>query len=132
MASVIEAHHDKFGPIWPRSIAPFSVHIITIDLRKAERALFSTPVYHELCASGIETLYDDREERAGVKFADADLIGAPLRLIFSGKNLESKMVEWKSRDGSEKGVIHVDQVVKWAMRDSNPRPLAPEASALSI
>jgi prolyl-tRNA synthetase len=113
MASVIEARHDKFGPLWPRSIAPFSVHIITIDLREVEKEKFSTPIYHELCAKGIETAYDDREERPGVKFADADLVGAPLRLIFSGKNLDSKTVEWKSRDGSEKGTIQVDQVVSF-------------------
>lgn len=113
MASVIEAQHDKFGPLWPRSIAPFSVHIITIDLKQAEKETFSTPIYHELCAEGIETVYDDREERAGVKFAEADLIGAPLRLIFSGKNLDSKTVEWRSRDGSEKGSIQVDHVMSF-------------------
>ncbi len=113
MASIIEARHDKFGPIWPKSIAPFSVHIITIDLREAEKETFSTPIYRDLCAKGIETVYDDREERPGVKFADADLIGAPLRLIFSGKNLDSKMVEWKSRDGSQKGSLQVDQVISF-------------------
>ncbi len=113
MASVIEARHDKFGPLWPRAIAPFSVHIITIDLKDDEKVGFSTPIYHELCTKGIETVYDDREERAGVKFAEADLIGAPLRLIFSGKNLESRTVEWRSRDGSEKGLIQVDQVVSF-------------------
>jgi prolyl-tRNA synthetase len=113
MSSVIEARHDKFGPIWPPSIAPFSVHIITIDLRDAEKEIFSTPIYNELCAKGIETVYDDREERAGVKFAEADLVGAPLRLIFSGKNLDSKLVEWKSRDGSQKGTIEVDQVMSF-------------------
>lgn len=113
MAAVIEARHDKYGPIWPRPIAPFSVHIITIDLKEAEKEAFSTPIYHELCAKGIETVYDDREERAGVKFAEADLIGAPLRLIFSGKNLDLKLVEWKSRDGSEKGSILVDQVMSF-------------------
>jgi prolyl-tRNA synthetase len=113
MASVIEARHDKFGPIWPNSIAPFSVHIITIDLREAEKETFSTPIYHELCAEGIETVYDEREERPGVKFAEADLIGAPLRLIFSGKNLDSKTVEWKSRDGFQKGTIEVDQVMSF-------------------
>jgi prolyl-tRNA synthetase len=113
MASVIDARHDKFGPIWPSSIAPFSAHIITIDLKEAEKEIFSTPIYNDLCAMGIETLYDDREERPGVKFADADLIGAPLRLIFSGKNLDSKTIEWKSRDGSEKGTIQVDQVMNF-------------------
>ncbi|MBN1905130.1 MAG: proline--tRNA ligase [Deltaproteobacteria bacterium] len=113
MASVIEARHDKFGPIWPHFIAPFSVHIITIDLKEAEKEIFSTPIYNELCAKGIETVYDDREERAGVKFADADLIGAPMRLIFSGKNLDSRTVEWKSRDGSGKGTIQVDQVMSF-------------------
>lgn len=113
MASVIEARHDKYGPLWPRSIAPFSVHIITIDLKEAEKEIFSTPIYHELCAKGIETVYDDREERAGVKFADADLIGAPLRLIFSGKHFDSKTVEWKARDGSEKGSIKVYQIMNF-------------------
>jgi prolyl-tRNA synthetase len=113
MASVIEARHDTFGPLWPQSITPFSVQIIAINLKHAEREVFSTPIYQQLCAEGIETVYDDREERPGVQFADADLIGAPLRLIFSGKNFNSKTVEWKSRNGSEKGLIQVDQVINF-------------------
>lgn len=111
MASVIEVRHDRFGPLWPVSIAPFSVHIIALNLKTHEKELFSTPVYNRLRSFGIEVIYDDREERPGVQFADADLIGAPLRLIFSNKNLRTSQVEWKTRDGSSKGMIDVNQVI---------------------
>jgi prolyl-tRNA synthetase len=112
MASVIEARHDSYGPVWPLSIAPFTVHIIAINLKTDQRKQFSDPIYQQLCSMGIEVIYDDREERPGVQFADADLIGAPLRLLFSSKNIDSGMVEWKMRDGSEKGVIQREQVVE--------------------
>lgn len=112
MASVIEARHDAYGPVWPMSIAPFTVHIIAINLKADQRKQFSDPIYQQLCSMGIEVIYDDREERPGVQFADADLIGAPLRLLFSSKNIDSGMVEWKMRDGSEKGLIERDQVVE--------------------
>jgi prolyl-tRNA synthetase len=113
MASVIEARHDTFGPLWPLSIAPFTVHIIALNLKAHERERFSTPVYNLLCTDGIEVIYDDREERPGVQFVDADLIGAPLRLIFSNKNLNTNMVEWKTRDGSSKGLTDVDQIISF-------------------
>jgi prolyl-tRNA synthetase len=112
MASVIEARHDAYGPIWPLSIAPFAVHIIAINLKADQRKQFSDPIYQQLISKGIEVIYDDREERPGVQFADADLIGAPLRLLFSSKNIDSGMVEWKMRDGSENGLIQQDQVVE--------------------
>ncbi|MBL8026383.1 MAG: proline--tRNA ligase [Fibrobacteres bacterium] len=111
MASIIEASHDDYGPIWPSSVAPFSVHIITIGLSDKQLEEFSDPVYESLKSEKIEVLYDNRDERAGAKFADADLIGAPLKLIFGGKNFESKMVEWKRRDGKDKGLCKVSEIM---------------------
>jgi prolyl-tRNA synthetase len=121
MAAVIEASHDKFGPIWPVSVAPFTVHINALNLSGDVMNNTVLPVYNALKDAGIETLLDDRNERPGVQFADADLIGSPLRLIFSRRNLNentdtnsnSNYVEWKLRDGSDEGVVEVSEVVEF-------------------
>lgn len=113
MASVIEAKHDDFGPIWPISISPFSVHILSLNLDENQKLSFSKPIYNELLEMQIEVIYDNRDERPGVQFADADLIGAPLRLIFSSKNYADKKVEWKTRNGKEKGLIDFGEVVSF-------------------
>jgi prolyl-tRNA synthetase len=105
MASVIEARHDERGPVWPASVAPFAVELIAVNLDAAGRQSFSGPLYERLRAAGIDVLYDDREERPGVQFADADLIGAPLRLVASARHLAARKVEWKRRDGKGEGVI---------------------------
>ncbi|MBN1411483.1 MAG: proline--tRNA ligase [Spirochaetales bacterium] len=116
LAGVIEERHDKFGPLWPASIAPFQVHIITIDLSEEQQKEFSRPVYEDLLSKGIEVIYDDRPDRPGAKFADADLIGAPLCLIFSSKNFGEKKVEWKIRDKTGKGLIEFSEV-QWLVRE---------------
>ncbi|MBD3240321.1 MAG: proline--tRNA ligase [Chitinivibrionales bacterium] len=110
-ASVIEAHHDSHGPVWPVSVAPFAVHICALNLTDDQREQFAAATYRALQAKGIDVVYDDREERAGVQFADADLIGAPLRLIFGKRNLAEGKVEWKRRDGSEQGLVDFAEVV---------------------
>lgn len=113
MASVIEATHDEYGPIWPLSIAPFAVELITLNLDDNQKAAFSDPIYKLFLDKGIDVLYDNRNERPGVMFADADLIGAPIRLIFSAKNFETKSVEWKIRKNSEKGTISVTDCLEF-------------------
>jgi prolyl-tRNA synthetase len=105
MASIIEARHDECGPLWPASVAPFEVHLIAVNLAEEEKQFFSLAMYDALRTQGIDVLYDDRNERPGVQFADADLIGAPLMFICSKKNLSDKKVEWKVRGSGEKGIV---------------------------
>jgi prolyl-tRNA synthetase len=114
LAAAVEAHHDGFGPLWPVSLAPFQVQIVTIDLSAQRQEDFAAPIYGTLRAQGLEVAYDDRDERPGVKFADADLIGAPLRLICSSRNYGPQMVEWKARDKSGQGILRRDEVADFA------------------
>ena len=106
LASVIEEHHDEAGIVWPASIAPFHVHIIPIKYDGEVKAACDT-VAAGLAAAGIETLLDDRDERAGVKFNDADLIGIPYRITVGERNLKNSppLIELKLRGGGEAGTI---------------------------
>jgi prolyl-tRNA synthetase len=99
MAAVVEIHHDDKGIIWPDAIAPFQVHLISLPGGEEKAA----EVYAQLNAAGIEVLWDDRDESAGVKFSDADLLGIPVRLVAS-KRTQDKL-EWKRRDSTEKGEL---------------------------
>lgn len=97
LAAAIEQSHDEDGIIWPRAIAPFEVVIVPINAKDQELMDVSTSIYKELQAQGIEVLLDDRKDRAGVKFKDADLIGYPLRITVSKNTLEAKEVEIRVR-----------------------------------
>jgi len=109
MAAVIERHHDEWGIIWPPSIAPFDVHLVTLGKDETIGAL-ATRLYNELRAAGLAVLLDDRAESPGVKFADADLIGVPLRVTVSQKALERGGVEVKWRGEAERSVVPPDAV----------------------
>ncbi len=111
MAAVIEQSHDEYGPVWPFSIAPYQVHMCVLNINKGEVGEVADRLYGELTAAGIEVLIDDRNEKAGFQFNDADLIGVPLRLVISPRNLESGEVEFKTRDGSRKEMLPLAQVV---------------------
>ena len=104
MASVVETHHDDHGIIWPKQIAPYSVHLVSLKGHE-ERA---ESIYKQLVDSGIEVLWDDRNGSPGVKFADADLIGCPVRLVLSDKTGEK--VEWKLRQDKESELISQDEL----------------------
>jgi prolyl-tRNA synthetase len=106
MAAVIEKHHDDRGIIWPKAIAPFQVQLISLD--GAEKQ--AQEVYKQLLAANIEVLWDDRNESAGVKFADADLIGNPVRLVVSTRTKEQ--VEWKKRTSKETELLELAAVIK--------------------
>ncbi len=110
LASVIEARHDDYGPIWPLSIAPWQVQINAMGLEKPGIRETAEKIYAGLEAAGIETLFDDRGLSAGVQFAEADLMGIPLRLIVAPRALEQGMVEYKIRGTDEKGLVPVEQV----------------------
>jgi prolyl-tRNA synthetase len=111
MAAVIEQSHDKYGPIWPLSIAPYHVHIVALNPNKEGVGEVCDGLYTELGDLGIEVLYDDRGEKAGVAFNDADLIGVPIRLIVSPKTAPNGEVEVKTRDGQASEVVPRDRVV---------------------
>ncbi len=109
--TIIETHHDDKGIIWPISVAPYHAHVIALagkddDVRKAADALAA-----DLESAGIETLYDDRDESAGVKFADADLIGIPFRLTVSKRTLKEDAVELKPRADENGELVPRAQIV---------------------
>lgn len=97
MASIVEQHHDAQGIIWPPSVAPFPVHVVALNVDRPEVREAAEAVVAELEAAGLEVLYDDREESAGVKFNDADLIGVPVRLTVSPRTVAQDAVEVKPR-----------------------------------
>jgi prolyl-tRNA synthetase len=97
MAAAIEAHHDADGIIWPMSIAPFEVLVIALDPREEQVMKTAGEVHDKLAAAGIDVLFDDRDERAGFKFKDADLIGIPLRVVVGKKSLAAGGVEVSER-----------------------------------
>jgi prolyl-tRNA synthetase len=106
LACVAEEHHDERGLIWPISVAPYAVHLVA--LKGASEA--AEEVYAQLLANGIEVLFDDREESPGVKFADADLIGLPIRLTASKRSLERGGIEMKLREDEETMVVLSEEI----------------------
>jgi prolyl-tRNA synthetase len=112
IASVLEIHHDENGIIWPVSIAPYQVHLVSLSTeRTPEVTEAANAVYAQLVAGGVETLYDDRDERAGVKFNDADLLGLPLRLTVGKRGVENGVVEMKIRRTGETREIPLGDLV---------------------
>ncbi len=116
MAAVVEQSHDKYGPIWPMSIAPYQVHICALNPKKEGVAESAEKIYRNLQEKGVEVLYDDRGEKAGFMFNDADLIGIPLRLIISPKTLAQGQVEFKTRDGEQHEMLPHDSVVDFILQ----------------
>jgi prolyl-tRNA synthetase len=96
VATTVEQHHDDNGIRWPMSVAPYHVHLVTIG-KEDNVQNTAKSLYDALWASGVEVLWDDRDERPGVKFKDADLIGIPLRVTIGAKNLANGNLELKPR-----------------------------------
>jgi prolyl-tRNA synthetase len=98
VAAAIEQNHDERGIVWPDALAPFTVALIPINLHKSPRvAEACEQLYAELLAAGVDVLYDDRQARPGVKFADCDLIGIPHRIVIGERGLDAATVEYKGR-----------------------------------
>lgn len=97
-ASVCEVCHDDYGPIWPMAIAPWQVHICAVRSDDEKVRAAADKLYEDLQNAGVEVIYDDRNVRAGVMFSDADLIGVPLRIVVSPRNLDEGVFELNSRD----------------------------------
>jgi prolyl-tRNA synthetase len=106
MASIIEKHHDDRGIVWPEAVAPFQAQLIS--LAGAEEK--AEDVYNQLIKAGVEVLWDNREGSAGVKFADADLIGNPVRLVVSPRTKDQ--IEWKKRTSKETELLDLETVIK--------------------
>ena len=92
MASAIELHHGADGIIWPKTIAPFDCVVTITNMKQEELREAGEKLYHDLQRAGLDVLLDDRDERAGVKFKDADLIGIPYRIVI-GKKVADGMIE---------------------------------------
>ncbi len=106
MGVLVEKYHDSKGIIWPESVAPFRVHLISLKGAESE----SKKVYEDLLKQGIEVLWDDREVSAGVKFADSDLIGIPLRIVVSPKTIEKDSVEAKRRSEEKTELVPLKEL----------------------
>jgi len=112
MAAIAEQNNDEKGLIWPIDIAPYKVSIITINNKDEAQVEFANKLYDELNNLGIDTLLDDRDERAGVKFNDMDLIGIPVRIVV-GKGLIDNKVEVKLRKDTESKDINIDEIIDY-------------------
>jgi prolyl-tRNA synthetase len=110
-AAAIEQNHDKDGIIWPTPIAPYEVTLLLLQGDDPVLRGVCDRLYEELEAAGVEVLYDDRDERPGVKFKDADLIGIPWRLALGKKGLAEGIVEVKARRSSEIQKVKLDDAV---------------------
>ena len=117
MASVIEYSNDDYGPIWPMSIAPYQVQVCALDLNKPGVADAAEKLVAELEAKGIEVLYDDRGEKAGFVFSDADLIGIPLRIVVSPKTLADGEVEFKRRGCRDAARLAVNEAADFVANE---------------
>jgi prolyl-tRNA synthetase len=118
VAAAIEQNHDERGIIWPEAISPFTVILIPINMEKSERVQQAAEkLYSELNAAGIEVALDDRSQRPGFKFADADLIGYPHRVVISDKGLDASELEYKARRMPEPVMIPIDAVLARIARE---------------
>ncbi len=108
-ASVCEAHHDDYGPIWPMPIAPWQVHVCAVRSDDAEVKACADKLYADLQNAGAEVIYDDRQVSAGVMFSDADLLGVPVRVVVSPRNLKENCCEITARDKSFSYKVSVEE-----------------------
>jgi prolyl-tRNA synthetase len=114
VAAAIEQNHDERGILWPEPIAPFHVSLIPINLQKSERVReVAERLYVELQAAGFEVLFDDRDARPGVKFADDELLGIPHRIVVGDKGLERGALEYKARAGGDGADLPIASVVQF-------------------
>ncbi|MFW5713109.1 MAG: proline--tRNA ligase [Brevefilum sp.] len=109
LACVAEEYHDDYGLIWPVSVAPYPVHLVLLPGKEPEAQEAAEALYRELTEAGLEPIFDDRDERAGVKFNDADLIGLPLRVTVSSRSLKNGGLEFKRRDADERWIVPLEE-----------------------
>ena len=114
LAAVVEQHHDDNGIIWPVSVAPYHVIITVMKPDNEVQSSLAEDIYNRLCAAGAEVLLDDRKERPGVKFKDADLLGIPVRITV-GRGAADGIVEYKLRRDADKTELSADESVNRAL-----------------
>lgn len=115
LAAVIEQHHDEDGIIWPVSVAPYHVIVTLVKPKDEEQAKLAEEIYQSLLVAGVEAVIDDRDERPGVKFKDADLLGFPIRITV-GKRAGEGIVEYKLRRDSEKSELSIAEAIENAIK----------------
>ena len=125
VAAAIEQNHDKDGIIWPIPIAPFQVMVIPLNMKSKEISNAADKIYEDLSKEKIEVLIDDRDERPGVKFKDADLLGIPLQVIIGGKTLKESAVELKMRKDKKTEKVGIDEIKKKIVAIVGPDQLKP-------
>ena len=111
MATVAETHHDEHGLLWPMSIAPYEVVLTVVKVDHDESMAVAERLYDELRTAGVDVLLDDRDGRPGVKFADAELVGIPLRVAIGPRGLDNGQLEFTVRSDGEKVDVPIDEVV---------------------
>ena len=112
LAAAVENHHDDGGILWPKEIAPYQVQIVSLDHKKLEIVETAHNLYDALEKAGLEVLWDDREAAPGVKFADADLLGIPIRITVGKRTLEAKTVDIRTRKNKDQKSVPLEQVVE--------------------
>lgn len=113
VAAAIEQNHDESGIIWPENIAPFKVIIIPINMHKSKKVeTAATDLYEFLKNQNIEVLFDDRKIRPGIQFADAELIGIPIRIVISEKGITNNQIEFRSRISQDSEMLSREEVIK--------------------
>ncbi|SFK27652.1 prolyl-tRNA synthetase [Halobacillus dabanensis] len=110
LAAIVEQYHDDRGITWPKDIAPYQVHLLSMNPKKEEQKELADQLYNSLLEAGIDVLYDDRKERAGVKFADSDLFGIPLRITV-GKRASEGVVEVKERATNDQSELETSEII---------------------
>ena len=116
MAAVIEQNNDENGIIWPISVAPYHVIVIPVNTSDSDQMGLAEKIYSELMARGVEVMLDDRDERPGVKFKDADLIGIPIRITV-GKKAKEGIVEYKRRKEKDFTAILAEEAIEMAKKE---------------
>lgn len=128
LAALAERCCDRNGLVWPADLAPFLVYLMTVGKAGPETAAIAARLYAELTAAGISVLFDDRDERAGVKFNDADLVGAPLRIAVGERGLQAGCVEVKARTAAEAQLAPLAQLTALALAAlERPAVASPDA-----
>ncbi|MDR2417357.1 MAG: proline--tRNA ligase, partial [Holosporales bacterium] len=113
VGAIVEASHDEKGIVWPEAVAPFRVGLVSLRAEEANCANVASDIYTKLRNVGVEVLYDDRDERMGVKLSDMDLIGLPWQILVGPKKLAAGMVELKNRRTGEVRELSQDGILNF-------------------
>lgn len=128
MAAVVEENADEHGIVWPVSVAPYHVHLLNLSVRNSEVTRVAEDLYQSFQKAGLEVLLDNRDERPGIKFKDADLLGLPYRVVVGEKSLQEGVVEFVPRKTLRKAMFKPDEIVSWvkARHDEDLALLRPD------